>query len=812
MEANRPMFANTELHKPRQHGKDLTRNRAGWRYHPYEVSVSGFSGSGKTTLITTMIKALKERGLQSAYMKHDAHKFIMDKEGKDTHRAYQAGAERVAIRDHQHTAIIARGNHDQAVLEQNYLLNDVLLIEGNKLDDLPKFFLLDPRNEGLAMLEEGRVQNLLAIIGTGEQISNLRVRDVAGEVPLLERNETDSILTLLMDYLRSCIPPVSALLLVGGRSLRMGEDKADIAYHGRSQAEYMVELLGRFCPRVFVSVDEQVPGSLREVIGRERILPDRFRNFGPIGGILTAFQERPQDSWLVNAVDLPYLTEADIQHLMNERNPYNFATCYGTTMPEPLCAIYEPKAASRMLALLGRGINCPRGFLMNTPHKPLSPLHANSMTNANSPTERQEVFRDMSARHKGETSQSAPDDGLMSVHDLEQCLELLRQIIISQKRETEYLPLNQSRGRRLAQPIYADRDQPPFNRAAMDGIALRAEDLQKGQRDFPILGVLAAGGSVEQSLIREAACIEIMTGAAVPEGYDTVLQYELLHIENSSAHVRNDSRAGMNIHPQAADYQKGDLLLEKGSEIHAPAVAILATAGLAEVPVQKQPHIAIVSTGSELVSISELPRENQIRRSNVHALAAELAGWGQQNISIHHFGDNEEEILTGLEKILSDSSVLILSGGVSRGKFDHVPQVLHNLGVEVLAQRIRQKPGKPLLLGQWQNKVPVFALPGNPVSALINLRRYLVPMLVRTPELRAPLAVDIPCKEHYTHYCAVHWSSDRTLLPIENNGSGDFFHLKNSSGFVQITRANARKGSFVNFFPWSGSDHRSTES
>ena len=379
------------------------RNRGGWYYHPFEISVSGFSGSGKTTLISALIRRFRENGISPAYIKHDAHRFVMDREGKDTWRAFEAGAQAVFIRDRTHNAVITDGDFDQAAAEQSILRSDCLFIEGNKHSDIPKLFMLDSDNEGIELLREGPGDpSVIAAAGPPALLKH-----VPAGMRTVDRDDIEGIYGLITEHFCRARPPLYGLVLMGGRSERMGRDKAALVYRGVSQAERALGLIRERCERCFFSVrPSQNPGPGVESAVREKsaeLIPDRFLELGPMGGILSAQSVYPGAAWLVLGVDLPLLRGEDIDELLSFRNPLKFASCFGTNrsrrgelldylLPEPLCAVYEPKSYARMLALLGRGIECPRAFLRASDTVIQKPEREEAAFNANSPEQRTEAL------------------------------------------------------------------------------------------------------------------------------------------------------------------------------------------------------------------------------------------------------------------------------------------------------------------------------------------------------------------------------------------------------------------------------------
>jgi molybdopterin molybdotransferase len=359
---------------------------------------------------------------------------------------------------------------------------------------------------------------------------------------------------------------------------------------------------------------------------------------------------------------------------------------------------------------------------------------------------------------------------------------------------TAEVALSDAIGRVLKQNVLADRDFPPFDRAMMDGIAIQFEAWKNGLRQFDIKGLCAAGNS-KGNLDAHDGCLEIMTGAVLPSNTDTVVKYELVTIANGVAIIDADHliKKGQHIHQQATDRVAGEMLLEKNRIISPAEIAVLATVGIAKVTVAKQPKIAIVATGDELVNVDEDPLPHQIRKSNVYSL---IAGLEKHNFKSQafHFTDDKEELRQGLQRILHDFDVVVLSGGVSKGKLDYVPEILAELGVEKEFHFVKQRPGKPFWFGRYKKGV-VFALPGNPVSTFVGLLRYVVPFLYRSagvePKVvKAVLTEDFTFKPDLTYFLQVQLSTsdDGRLLatPAPGQGSGDLANLVETDAFIEL--------------------------
>src|SRR5512147_2207226 len=292
----------------------------------------------------------------------------------------------------------------------------------------------------------------------------------------------------------------------------------------------------------------------------------------------------------------------------------------------------------------------------------------------------------------------------------------------------EPLPLARAAGAVLRENIYAERDQPPFDRVAMDGIALSSGAVGNGGR----LRVAAqqAAGDPPLTLDDPSTCIEIMTGAMLPRGCDAVVPVEQVERHGDIAEIgRKPVLPWANVHRRGSDCRQGALLLAAGTRLSPPEVAIAAGAGMARLRVSAQPMIVVISTGNELVEPGELIAPHQVRRSNAYGITASLREHGFTRVADDHVRDDEAELTERLGFHLHTHDVLILSGGVSMGRMDLVPKVLDKLGVSLVFHHVAQRPGKPMWFGVSQAGPAVFALPGNPVSTLVCLSRYVLPAL-----------------------------------------------------------------------------------
>ena len=363
---------------------------------------------------------------------------------------------------------------------------------------------------------------------------------------------------------------------------------------------------------------------------------------------------------------------------------------------------------------------------------------------------------------------------------------------------TETVTVADSCGRVLRDGIVAERDQPPFDRVMMDGIALQHADIESGQREFPIQAVQAAGDAV--LTLQSGQCIEIMTGAARPENADSIVPVERLTNNDGVATLEPDYavKAGRFIHPRGSDFKQGAELLSAGTRISPMDIAIIASCGYTEVDVATDPIVRIISTGNELVPAGDEIEDHQIRLSNGPAVEALLGEHGYRRCAQDHLADDIDALRKSLQRHLEEADVLILSGGVSMGKADYVPQVLAELGVEVVFHKVSQRPGKPMWFGKGTGGQLVFALPGNPVSALVCCRQYVIPSLARASGIRvsppefAALASNVSFKPNLTCFQPVKLTSNTSgqviAIPVKTNTSGDFASLSGTDGYVELPR------------------------
>ena len=353
---------------------------------------------------------------------------------------------------------------------------------------------------------------------------------------------------------------------------------------------------------------------------------------------------------------------------------------------------------------------------------------------------------------------------------------------------TEKVSLLQAQGRVLAENSISDINMPPFNKAAMDGFAIRESDISN---ELTIIETVAAGQTPTKS-VEAGQATKIMTGAPVPEGADFVIQVELSELVDAQT-VRFTGRTKNNIIPFAEDVKAGDIVLNKGELMDARHMAVLASVGCVNPLVYKQPKVGIFSTGDEIVEPEYKPNASQIRNSNGNQLVAQVM---QCNALPLYFGivkDTYEETFNAIKTGLETCDVLLISGGVSMGDFDFVPKVLSDLGVTILFDSVAVQPGKPTTFGLKDDKI-IFGLPGNPVSSFVQFEILVKPLLYKLMGSHAPnKTIKLPLgkpfvrkKAERLEFLPITISDEGKVYRIEYHGSAHIFALPNAHGLAQI--------------------------
>ncbi len=374
------------------------------------------------------------------------------------------------------------------------------------------------------------------------------------------------------------------------------------------------------------------------------------------------------------------------------------------------------------------------------------------------------------------------------------------------------LPLHECTGAYLAEDLVADRDFPPFDRVTMDGIAIAFESFEKGNREFTIEAT-AQAGKPQKTLKDRRNCIEVMTGAIMPKGADTVIRYEDLLMANGKATLTITTlKKAQNLHFKGIDMDKGTCLVTKGKPLSSAEISIAASVGKTHLKTVQLPKTVVVSTGDELVEVDQMPKTHQIRRSNVYGIKNTLQEWGLA-ADLEHLPDEPKRMHQRIEQLLKEYTLLIFSGGVSKGKFDYLPNVLETLEVQRQFHQIQQKPGKPFWFGTSPSNAKIFALPGNPVSSFVCVYLYVhywlnVSLGQEMAQLYVKLGAEVIFTPDLTYFLEAKLSSlpNGTLvaMPVTGNGSGDFANLVKADGFLILPQGKSifSPGEVYPFIPY----------
>ncbi|HRE80590.1 MAG TPA: molybdopterin molybdotransferase MoeA, partial [Opitutaceae bacterium] len=363
---------------------------------------------------------------------------------------------------------------------------------------------------------------------------------------------------------------------------------------------------------------------------------------------------------------------------------------------------------------------------------------------------------------------------------------------------SEDCALGSAHGRVVRKDLHSDRALPPFDRVTMDGYATRSRVFAAAAIDAPITlkvqGAPQMAGMIARSLPEaDDTCIEVMTGAVLPQGADCVVPYEDTQREPNASVITlppgsaQKFREGTFVHRRGSDLPANSVIVKAGTRLSGREIAVAAACGHAGVRVSALPRLAVVSTGDELVDISSAVAPHQIRRSNDIALRATLIQAGYSYVDSSHLRDVPAEISNGLGRLLASCDALIITGGVSKGRHDHIPSTLTALGVTAVFHGVAQRPGKPFWFGMSPRRKPVFALPGNPVSCFTCLHQYVLPALRSMsglppqPPHWVVLSQEFSALPKMTSFVPVHLRSQadgRVLAqPDPFNTSGDFAGL-----------------------------------
>jgi len=375
------------------------------------------------------------------------------------------------------------------------------------------------------------------------------------------------------------------------------------------------------------------------------------------------------------------------------------------------------------------------------------------------------------------------------------------QIVIEQTQvlTTERLSIQDSLGRVLAQDVIADTDLPPFNRSQMDGYAVRSEETQSVPVRLRIVGESAAGKGWHHEM-HEGQAVRIMTGAPVPLGADAVQQVELTHElkDNTVVELLESVEAGRSIVNRGSEVTKGETVLRSGSILNPAMLAVLASFGCAEVEVRRRPCVSVMATGSELVTVDQVPGQDQIRDSNNYSIGAYAVRAGATVERLPLIGDNTASLKRAIEKASKRCDMIVTSGGVSMGIYDFTKTALQELGAELFFERVALRPGKPTVFGRLPNGTLVFGLPGNPVSVSVTFnlfaRTSLLAMQGTTePSLKPETGVlaksvkgNIDRESYLPAQLTTNDDGQLVVFPLKWGGSSDFVAFAAATALLNI--------------------------
>jgi molybdopterin molybdotransferase len=346
-------------------------------------------------------------------------------------------------------------------------------------------------------------------------------------------------------------------------------------------------------------------------------------------------------------------------------------------------------------------------------------------------------------------------------------------------------------GRVLAEDVIADIDLPPFDRARMDGYALRSQDASTSPVTLRLIGEVAAG-AVFEGEVRQGEAVKIFTGAPIPKGADAVQRVEATESDGQFVLIKEAVKSGQFVTPRASEVVAGQVVLEVGCEIGPAEMAVLACFGYASVRTGRKPNVAVLSTGSELIDVSEKPSAAQIRNSNSYTITSYAQRAGARVTNLGKIPDTLEATCSALLDASKSSDVVITSGGVSMGDYDLVKAALNRLGAKIYFERVSIRPGKPVVFAQL-GRTYFFGLPGNPVSTCVTFNVFVRPAIRSMQGERNPLPATTRA---FLMRAISDTSSRRSYLPARlfiSDGQAQVEPLKwsGSSDLVAFVRANA---------------------
>ena len=366
------------------------------------------------------------------------------------------------------------------------------------------------------------------------------------------------------------------------------------------------------------------------------------------------------------------------------------------------------------------------------------------------------------------------------------------------------LSLLEARNHVMAETVYSPINMPPFRQATMDGFAISTHD----SLHYEIVGEVKAGDFFTTEL-KSGQAVKIFTGAAVPDSAQAVIQIEKVTVENSSLQVKESIIPETNVRPLGAQIMKDDIALEKGTFLNPAAIGFLTGLGFTKVKVIQKPSVGIVTTGNELISAGENFLKGKVYESNAIMLQTALFDANFNSVLLYKVNDDFENTKNTLKKAIEDNDVVLVSGGISVGDYDFVGKALESLKVETLFYKVNQKPGKPLLVGKYNDKI-IFALPGNPAASLTCFYVYVLPTLKRRSGIDCKYGSGL--KKNLVHNFSVDNQRDQflkasviddevTILSHQDSGMLNSFALANALVYVTNGNYHLTKGDKVLVYP-----------
>ncbi len=376
-------------------------------------------------------------------------------------------------------------------------------------------------------------------------------------------------------------------------------------------------------------------------------------------------------------------------------------------------------------------------------------------------------------------------------------------------------PLAEAVGYCLARDVRADRDLPPTDRSAMDGYAVRSGDVRLCPCRLELVGEVSAGSGARPT-VRRGQCSGILTGAVVPPGTDAVVKVEETREADGFVNILRPARRGLNIRRRAENASKGTVVLPKGTVLGPAQIALAATVGLTTVKVRRMPIVAVLSTGQELRTAGQKVRPYQLRDANGPSLVAALGIAGCRDAVCRIVPDDPDVMVEELDAALAAHDVVVITGGVSVGKYDFVPQAIKRCGATVHFHGVAIKPGKPQLYATLRGNRHLFGLPGNPLSALAGFHLFVLPALRRLmgvdanrcrPFVYLPLTRGVRVTRKRTELILARLASGRGakgLVPLTSRGSADLISAAGADGVFLLPGdvKQIPKGALVEFIPW----------